>query len=70
MLWVSNKVIHNFKGYTPFIVILKFSCIPHVIQYILVVHFIPKSLYLSIPYSYIAPSPFSFPTGNHCSPYL
>ena len=29
--------------------------IPHVVQYILVDYFIPYSLYLLIPYTYIAP---------------
>ena len=36
--------------------------IPHAVQYILVAHLIPKSLYLLLPDSYIAPPP---PTGNH-----
>ena len=45
--------------------------IPHIGQhctvgrYILVADFICNSLYLSIPYSYFAPTLFPLPTGNH-----
>ena len=57
-------MIHNFKSYTPFIVI-KYCYIPFIVQYILVVYFIPNSLYLLLPYPYIAPPPFPLPLGNH-----
>ena len=41
------QVIHNFKGYTPFIIIIKYWLyIPRVVQYILAAYFIPNSLYL------------------------
>ena len=37
--------------------------IPCVVQYILVAYFIPNSLYLLIPYSYLALLPLPFPTS-------
>ena len=37
----------------------------HVVQYILVAHFIPSSLYLLILYPYSAPPPFSPHSGNY-----
>ena len=46
MLQVYNVVIHNFKGYTPLIIIKNIGYIPHVVQYILEVYFIPNNLYL------------------------
>ena len=37
--------------------------IPCVVQYILVAYFIPNSLYLLIPYSYLALLPLPLPTS-------
>ena len=34
-------MIHNFKGYAPSIVIIKFDYIPCIVQYILIAYFIP-----------------------------
>ena len=46
MLHMYNIVIDDFKGYTPFIVIIKYS---HIIQYILIAYFVHNSLYLFLP---------------------
>ena len=53
------------KGYTPFIVIIKYWLYSHVTQYPLAAYFIPNGLYLLLPYPYIALPPFPLPTGNH-----
>ena len=55
---VYSIVIHNSKGYTPFILILKCWYIPWVVQYIIIAYFPHNCLYILIPYSCIAPSPF------------
>ena len=41
-----------------------FGYIPYVVQYTLVVYFIPNSLFLLIPFPLTAPSPFPLPSGN------
>ena len=46
-----------FKDYTPFVVTKYLLCSPCCV--------IPDSLYLLIPYPYIALLSFSLPTGNH-----
>ena len=56
-----NIVIHNFKDYNPFIVIIKYLYVPCVIQYIPVAYFIYISLYLLILYPYITPPLFPSP---------
>ena len=64
-----NAVIHNFKGYIPFIVILNVNMeywhILYVLQYCLAVYFIHNSLYLLIPYPYNDPPLCLLPIGNH-----
>ena len=63
-----NAVIHNFKGYIPFTVILNVNMeywyIPYVVQYCLAVYFIHNILYLLIPYRYNDPPLCPLPTGN------
>ena len=58
-----------FKGFTPFIVIIKywlyFLYYKHKDTFILIACFIRNSLYLIISYHYIAPPPSPLPFGNH-----
>ena len=53
-LQVYNIVIHNFKGNSSFIVIIKYWL--YSLWYILVAYFVQNNLYHLIPYPYIAPS--------------
>ena len=57
-------VIHNFRGYIPFIAIIQYWLIPCVAQYILEAYFIPGSLsfLLSYPYLPLPPSLSSLAT--------
>ena len=56
-LQVYNIVIHNFKGYTPLIVIIKYWLYSLCCKYILVAYFIHNSWYLLISHPYVALCP-------------
>ena len=45
-LYRLSLVIHNFKGYSPLIVNIKYWLYSYVAHYILVAYFVPNSLYL------------------------
>lgn len=59
-----DVVIHNFRGYIPFIATIQYWLIPCVAQYILEAYFIPSSLsfLLSYPYLPLPPSLSSLAT--------
>ena len=54
-----------FKCYIPFIIFIKYWLYPCVVHYILVAYFVSSSLYLSLTYPYIAPTPIPLSTRNH-----
>ena len=62
---VYNTVTHNFKGYSPFTVIINYWLYSHPVQCIFVAYFIPENLYLLDLYPHIASPPFLLPTGTH-----
>ena len=64
MLQVYNTVVHNFNGYTPFMVIIKYWLYSYVIKYILIAYFIHNSLNV-ILHPYVAPPLFPLLTGSH-----
>jgi len=57
-------MIHSFKGYTPFMVIIKQYLYSPYCQYIRVASLIQGSLYSLISYPCM-PLLFPLPTGNH-----
>ena len=67
-----NIVIQYFVGYTSFKVFVKYwlyslccTIHPYSLLSYLLLYYIYGSLYLLIPYSYLAPTFFPLPTGNH-----
>ena len=63
----GNPLQYKFKGYTPFMVIIKYWLYfpSYTVQYTTVAYFIPNSFYLLLPYPYVPSPPFLLPSGNH-----
>ena len=57
-------MIHNFKHYTPFIIIINIGHIPYAVQNIPVAYFVTDSLYLVGPFTYFVYPSTSVPFGN------